>query len=675
MQDASGITYLSKIPVPTGISINNTDYWLKVADFSQLASIIKESIAAADDGSSPTSTASRDEGDLVWLNDYLYQVIRTINAGDAYIDTGATPNVQKVTVEDLIDAVSGQGGVIKESIAIADDGDSATSSANRSVGDWVWINEHLYKVISAINAGDAYVDTGLNANIEAITIEDEIDNLINTDNTLQQAINDEIQDRIENDNVIKPEEFGAVGDGVADDTQALQDCIDYARDNKKIILLTAKYNITDKVHIYSNITILSKGGEIIYDYSYPNVGDFTQYFLMEMNDESNITIDGLAFTGPGAVADNYDICYAVGGNNCKNINIINCSFKDDAGLACIQFIDSSYIMVSNCSIKDYTYCGVGFSEACTHATVQNCTIIDGHFTGHIGNRVRYAIVLSGYGTAYDGNPRPLAHDVKAIGNYISDSEGFWEGIDCHGGEYIQIKDNQVIGCAVPCAVFSNPSQGFSVSGAEISGNFFSSNEANNSAFSQASTMGAYIGSLIEVHDNIFINTPSAGTSYRGIKIEGDSIHFDSNKLINVGSHSLLLGSDYRTTNTFIRNNLIRMGSSLTDACIFLAADTSPVAAVYVTLEGNTLDVTKLYDVVAGRTNSNTQVFMLENEYYVYPTIDVFTGLYPDIATPSTLSSTLGINNRSIKNTEPTAGGYIGWVRISGAWKGYGSIQA
>ena len=164
VQDADGITYLSKQAVPSGVSINNTDYWLKVADFSQLADIIKRSICSQDDGASATSTENRSEGDLLWLNNYLYIVLRTINIGDAYVEGGVNPNIQKVTVEQLL----GAGGVIKESIASADDGSSTTASANRNVGDLVWLNDYLYEVISPIGIGGTYVE---GTNIQRITIE------------------------------------------------------------------------------------------------------------------------------------------------------------------------------------------------------------------------------------------------------------------------------------------------------------------------------------------------------------------------------------------------------------------------------------------------------------------------------------------------------------------------
>ena len=174
VQDSDGITYLSKQPVPAGVDITNTDYWLKVADFSQLADIIKRSITAADDGSNTTTSANRSEGDLLWLNNYLYRVVRPMNIGDAYVVGGINPNIEQVTIEQLLDELLTKGGIIKESIAAADDEDSTTSTANRAVGELVWLNERLYEVIATISIGDTYT---VGTNVQLVTIEQILDGL------------------------------------------------------------------------------------------------------------------------------------------------------------------------------------------------------------------------------------------------------------------------------------------------------------------------------------------------------------------------------------------------------------------------------------------------------------------------------------------------------------------
>ena len=54
-----------------------------------------------------------------------------------------------------------------------------------------------------------------------------------------------VNSSIDNLDIVTPEMFDAVGDGVTDDTQAIQDAFDYAKANKKDFILTKLYKITD----------------------------------------------------------------------------------------------------------------------------------------------------------------------------------------------------------------------------------------------------------------------------------------------------------------------------------------------------------------------------------------------------------------------------------------------
>lgn len=102
VQDADGNTYLSKQPVTSGINLDNTDFWLKVADFSILKEVIKKSITAVDEGTNPTATDERNINDLLWRSDRLYIITSHMNIGEAYIDG---VNCRQVTVAELINHI------------------------------------------------------------------------------------------------------------------------------------------------------------------------------------------------------------------------------------------------------------------------------------------------------------------------------------------------------------------------------------------------------------------------------------------------------------------------------------------------------------------------------------------------------------------------------------------
>lgn len=91
--------YLSKQPVPKGILITNTDYWLTVGDFIQEFEDLRNNIADANNGVSPTLLATRKKDDLLWWNDTLYQCLTDIVAGTALI---INTNIKQITIEDYV---------------------------------------------------------------------------------------------------------------------------------------------------------------------------------------------------------------------------------------------------------------------------------------------------------------------------------------------------------------------------------------------------------------------------------------------------------------------------------------------------------------------------------------------------------------------------------------------
>lgn len=102
VQDSEGNTYLSKKPVPTGISIENNEYWLKVADVSTGIDIVKRAITSIDEGTSPTATDNYSENQLLWHDNVLYKIITDITIGTAFV---IGVNINPVTIEELINII------------------------------------------------------------------------------------------------------------------------------------------------------------------------------------------------------------------------------------------------------------------------------------------------------------------------------------------------------------------------------------------------------------------------------------------------------------------------------------------------------------------------------------------------------------------------------------------
>ena len=83
--DSQGNAYLSVQPVPSGVSLDRTEYWTKIGNFDELFANVKKAITPNDEGHSTTATAARAVDDLVWINGTLVRITRAMSAGDTYV--------------------------------------------------------------------------------------------------------------------------------------------------------------------------------------------------------------------------------------------------------------------------------------------------------------------------------------------------------------------------------------------------------------------------------------------------------------------------------------------------------------------------------------------------------------------------------------------------------------
>lgn len=163
--DSSGNAYLSVQPVPAGVSLDREEYWTKIGNFSALWDSVRSAITPYDEQHSTTASVDHKAGDWVWLENDLLLITKDITAGDKYVDGG---NCKKTNVHDLFVTL----------------GDTITNEVNTLSGE----------------------------------LQDEITNREKADTALEEKIS-------KSGTFINFKAFGAVGDGVADDTAAITACI------------------------------------------------------------------------------------------------------------------------------------------------------------------------------------------------------------------------------------------------------------------------------------------------------------------------------------------------------------------------------------------------------------------------------------------------------------------
>lgn len=251
-----------------------------------------------------------------------------------------------------------------------------TATAVRYPGDYLVIGDTLYKVISEINVGDTYTE---NYNIIADTIENMVKALLEKYSAY-----------------VTPEMFGAVGNGVNDDTDAIQAALD--SDAGIVLFKQGKvYRVTDTVYIGSN-TVMNLNGSTIW------------------GDMSNITY-------PVIRNKNY------GEGGIKNIAITNGFVQgvgadnnvSDQGHA-ISFWLVDNVIISN--IKTINTCGDGMGmRDTTNAIIQNVEIgnfgrngispTSGSFIFTNVNMIGTAFEGANPGRGFDAEPNSASDKVIA----------------------------------------------------------------------------------------------------------------------------------------------------------------------------------------------------------------------------------------------------------------------
>lgn len=98
----TGTAYLSTQPVPGGVQITNTDYWVPIFSLEGFVDFIKYSIASEQQQLGQPSTSEIGKGQAFWVGDYF-----CIATSDIGIGTVIVPgtNCKQVTVVDLLNEI------------------------------------------------------------------------------------------------------------------------------------------------------------------------------------------------------------------------------------------------------------------------------------------------------------------------------------------------------------------------------------------------------------------------------------------------------------------------------------------------------------------------------------------------------------------------------------------
>ena len=290
--------------------------------------------------------------------------------------------------------------------------------SNETIDLATWlVNEGL--AIEVVNKLMLWLDDGTLENLINV-------NLFNTLHSKIENINTQLAHIEKAIDYITPEMFGCVGDGVVDDSNALQNAINYCRENNKVLMLFDKlYYVTKSINIgnvkirsFSNIAgqcdmlfLKNKNGGYL-----NNTPDWSYYFntnntltwrdiidncaygcaiisdkninILTVKENEKINLEGVAIIGNHREKNQNGICdevptkYNGNNHNIKNVNVLGCG---NNGINLYRGFETSVVENVNCSKNNGygLYIGQfdGIDCATEYLTFNNCSFSDNRLSG------------------------------------------------------------------------------------------------------------------------------------------------------------------------------------------------------------------------------------------------------------------------------------------------------
>lgn len=327
-----------------------------------------------------------------------------------------------------------------------------------------------------------------------------------------------------------PEMYGAIGDGVSDDTDAFQKAVNFGN-----VIARNKYKISSTILISKSSTISGNGTLV----------DESDDELFMCENVNGVTISNLTIESKSDYIGTKNQLYFKG---CNNIILDKLTITNTNASVCILFDASNNCNVIDTVLHNYYEYGIRCINECSNITIEKC-LIENCLSIETPN---YAISLYG---VFGESVTTKATNLVAKNCHIKNFK--WHAIDAHGGLNVFIIDN-VIECGnnepyIAINVSDRRSQcdGVTISDNKIIGN----NSATGYCISVAIVNNGIVsGNYIKNWDKD--EATPANTSGHFYSNGGVNILFINNICIGVKKNTFwLVGTNIKIINNIFRYNI------------------------------------------------------------------------------------------------------------------------